>query len=153
MIKREFRDLLPVWIYFFITFNALAFTKAMMLKDYGIQVSTFASAAIGSLVAAKVVLIADFLPFLEPFPKIPIIYNVIWKTLIYWLVGVVVQVIEHIMFHGGFASTVEMLDQPHFWLIQFWLVLLLFLWCNVQELLRVIGLEEVKRIYLGIRSP
>jgi predicted membrane protein len=151
-IKHEVRELLPAWIYFFITFQAIAFTQTLLLRTYNINTSTFISATIGSLLAAKVVLVAGFLPFLQPFPEIPIIYNVLWKTSIYWLVGIGFQVLEHTIFHGGFASTLKMLSQPHFWIVQFWLVILLFVWCNAQQVIHIVGLEEVKRIYLGISS-
>jgi hypothetical protein len=151
-IKHEVVELLPAWIYFFITFQAIAFTQTLLLRTYNINVSTFMSAAIGSLLAAKVVLVAGFLPLLQPFPEIPIIYNVLWKTLIFELVAIVFQVLEDTIFHGGFASTLRTLSQPHFWMTQFWLVILLFVWCNIRQVIRIVGLEEVKRIYLGISS-
>lgn len=104
-IKHEVVEILPAWIYFFITFQAVEFTQALMLRTYDIHVSTFISATIGSLLTAKVVLVAGFLPFLERFPDSPIIYNVIWKTLIFYLVAIAFQVLEHVLSRGGFAST------------------------------------------------
>ncbi len=112
----------------------------------------FVGATIGSLLVAKVILIAGFLPFLEPFPAVPIISNVLWKTFVFWLVAIVFQVLEHVIFHGGFASLLTMLSKPHFWVIQFWLIILLFLWCNIRALLHLFGPEEASRVYLGLRS-
>ncbi|CAN1210089.1 hypothetical protein TUMEXPCC7403_07830 [Tumidithrix helvetica PCC 7403] len=151
-IVSKIRHLLPVWLYFFIAFNTLAFTKALMLQDYGIKVSTFASATIGSLVVAKVVLLVGYLPFFEPFPKIPIIYNVGWKTLLYSFVGFIFQFIEHAISSRNFASALEELGRLHFWALQIWLVLLLLIWCITQELIHVIGAHRMKEIVLGIRS-
>jgi hypothetical protein len=46
---------------------------------------------------AKAVLLVGVLPFTEPFPKIPILYNVLWKTLLYVLAVFSIQVFEEIM--------------------------------------------------------
>ena len=38
---------------------------------------------------------------------------------------------------------------PHFWAIQLLLVVLLFLYCSLRELVRVLGADEVRRLYFG----
>ena len=38
---------------------------------------------------------------------------------------------------------------PYFWAIQLWLLVLLFVYCAVRELVRVIGPHEVKRMFFG----
>ena len=151
-IKHEFYHLLPAWIYFFMTFQAVAFTQSLVLKTYDIHISTFVSATIGSLLVAKVILVAGFLPFLEPFPEIPLVHNVLWKTLVFWLLAMVFQILEQVLFHGGLSSFFTVLSQPHFWMVQFWLIILLFLWCNIRAIVHLIGREEALRVYLGIRS-
>jgi hypothetical protein len=83
-ITHEIRELIPAVIYFVITFNIIGFTKVLMLREYGITASTFAGATFGALLVAKAVLIVGVLPFMEPFPKLPIVYNVLWKTRYWW---------------------------------------------------------------------
>jgi hypothetical protein len=106
-IRHEIRELIPAVIYFVITFNMIGFTKVLMLRDYGITVSTFVGATLGALLVAKAVLIVGVLPFMEPFRKIPILYNVLWKTLLYMLAAFMIQVLEEIirslLKHGGLA--------------------------------------------------
>jgi hypothetical protein len=38
---------------------------------------------------------------------------------------------------------------PHFWAIQLWLVVLLFMYCAMRELIRAIGPSEVTRMFFG----
>jgi hypothetical protein len=153
---REARALVPVTIYFVIAFNLVAFTKTLMLREYGIRVSTFAAATFGALVVAKVVLIAELLPFMEPFPRIPIMYNAAWKTLIYWLVALVVQIVEDsiaaLYKHGSLASALDDLSRPHFWMVQMWLIVLFLVFCTFQELMHAIGPQRAKELFLGVRS-
>jgi hypothetical protein len=155
-IRHEIRELLPAVIYFVITFNIIGFTKALMLREYGIQVSTFVGATVGALLVAKAVLIVGVLPFMEPFPKIPILYNVLWKTLLYALAAVMIQVLEEViralLKHGDLAPVGDALWRPHFWVIQIWLVMVLLVFCTFRELIRVLGAAKAKEIFLGIRS-
>jgi hypothetical protein len=155
-IKHEMRELIPAVVYFVITFNLIGFTKVLMLREYGITVSTFVGATLGALLVATAVLTVGILPFMEPFPKIPILYNALWKTLLYALAAFMIQVLEEIvrslLKHGGLDPAWDMLWRPHFWGIQIWLVMVLLVFCTFRELIRVLGPEQAKEIFLGIRS-
>jgi hypothetical protein len=154
-ITHEIRELIPAVIYFVVTFNIIGFTKALMLREYGIQVSTFVGATLGALLVAKAVLLVGVLPFMDPFPKIPILYNVLWKTLLYWLAAFMIQVLEEViralLKQGNLALVGEELSRPHFWVVQIWLVMVLLVFCAFRELIRVLGAEKAKEIFLGIR--
>jgi hypothetical protein len=156
-ITHEIREMIPVVIYFVITFNIIGFTKALMLREYGIQVSTFVGATVGALLVAKAVLLVGVLPFMEPFPKVPILYNVLWKTLLYALAAVMMQVLEEViralLTHGDLAPVGDALWRPHFWVVQIWLVMVLLVFCAFRELIRVLGAAKTKEIFLGLRSP
>ena len=155
-IKHEIRELIPAVIYFVITFNTIGFTKVLMLREYGITASTFVGATIGAFLVAKVILIVGVLPFMEPFPKIPIMYNVLWKTLIYLLAAFIIQSLEEVirllLKHSSLAPAWDALLGPHFWVIQIWLVMVLLVFCTFRELIHVLGAEKAKEIFLGIRS-
>jgi hypothetical protein len=154
-IRHEIRELIPAVIYFVITFNIIGFTKVLMLREYGITASTFVGATLGALLVAKAVLIVGVLPFMEPFPKIPILYNVLWKTLLYALAAVMMQVLEEViralLKQGDLALVGDALWRPHFWVIQIWLVMVLLVFCAFRELIRVLGAEKAKEIFLGSR--
>ena len=109
------------------------------------------------LVAGKVVLIADALPFVNRFPEKPLMYNVAWKTVIYIGAALVVHYLEHLIpvwwRMGDLAAANRQLGQelvwPHFWAIQLWLLVLFFVYCAIRELVRAIGPREVRRMFFG----
>ena len=140
----------------FVAFNIIGFTKVLLLREYGITVSTFVGATLGALLVAKAVLVVGVLPFMEPFPKTPITYNVLWKTMLYWLAAIMIQVLEEVIRslhkHGGLAPAWDVFGRPHFWAIQTWLFLVLLVFCTFRELIRVLGPAKAKEIFLGIRS-
>ena len=150
-LKHELGQLIPVVLFFFIAFQLLALTDALMLEQYGIRVSVFLTATFAALVVAKVVLIADHLPLINRFPEKPLIYNVVWKTSIYFLASVAIRYVERLIDSwrqvASFAAANQrLLDQvvwPHFWGVQLWLLVLLLLYCALRELVRALGREQI----------
>jgi hypothetical protein len=149
IIKHEIREIVPAAIYFLVTFNIVAFSDRLMLRQYGIGVSNFVAASIGALVMAKVILLTEMLPFMEPFPKIPIVYNVVWKTLIYWVGAIIFQLLEPAIRARSLTAALDLLPTPHFWMVQIWLVFLVLIFCGYKELIKTIGAEKAKEIFFG----
>ena len=156
-LKHELLGVIPPAVFFFISFQLLAFTRALILEQYGIQVSTFITATIGALIVAKVVLIIDLLPFVNRFPDKPLIWNITWKTVMYLLAALLFRYGEH-LFHfmrtyGDIAAAnrhlLNEIIWPHFWLVQLWLLVFLLIYCTLSELIRVLGKERMKSIFLG----
>jgi len=153
-------ELIPPGVFFFCSFQLLALTRALMLRQYGIEVSTFLAATVGALVAAKVVVLADLLPFINRFPGRPLIYNIAWKTTIYFVAACLVRYLEE-FFHfyrqqgGVMAANRQMLDEviwTRFWAIQIWLTVLLLVYCTGHELVRALGEDRVRGLFLGVSS-
>ena len=61
------------------------FIRVLMLKGTELLYVLFNSIALTALILGKAVQIADMVPMINRFPNKPLIYNVAWKTLIYWL--------------------------------------------------------------------
>ena len=156
-LKEEFFKLLPPMIFFFVALHIVAFIHALMLKKTGIAPSSSVSIAVAALILGKAVLIADILPFINRFPNRPLIYNVAWKTVIYWLISVAIHYVERLIefwrHAGSFgAANQKLLAEivwPHFWAIQIILFVLIAMYCMVHELVRVIGKEKAMRIFFG----
>ena len=159
-LKHFIQEMIPPVLFFFISFQLLAITRALMLKQYGIEVTTFVVATVGALVTAKVVVLADLLPFINRFPGRPLICNIIWKTMIYFLAAFAVRYLEEfIHFYRAHRTLLDvnrhLLDEvvwPHFWAIQLWLTVALLIYCTGDELVRALGRDRVRELFFGISS-
>jgi len=159
-VLHELGELVPVTLFFLVAFLLLALTQMLLLEVHGIRVVTFFAAAVGALVVAKVVVITDHLPWINRFPDRPLIYNVLWKTAIYFVASLVVRYAEHLIHFwrrmGSLAEGNRQLFQevvwPHFWCVQMWLLVLLLLYCSLRELIRAVGRERVVGIFF-LRPP
>src|SRR6266571_2807080 len=156
-LKKEFFELLPPTIFFFVALHIVAFVGVLMLKGTGISPLSSMSIAVAALILGKAVLIADLLPLINRFPNKPLMYNVAWKTLIYLLAATLIHYVERLIEFwrqtGGFvAGNKKLLAEivwPHFWAIQIILLVLIVMYCTMHELVRVIGKEKVLRIFFG----
>ena len=84
------------------------FIRVLMLEGAGILPSSSISIAVAALILGKAVLIADMLPMINRFPHKPLIYNIAWKTVIYWLISAVIHYLERLVDFwrqtGGFVA-------------------------------------------------
>src|SRR5213083_1851837 len=156
-LKKEFFELLPPTIFFFVALHIVAFIRVLMLKGTGISPLSTMSIAVAALILGKAVLIADLLPMINRLPNKPLIYNVAWKTLIYLVMATLIHYLERLIDFwrqtGGFLTGNEKLLAeivwPHFWAIQIILFVMIAMYCTMHELVRVIGKEKVLRIFFG----
>jgi len=110
---REFREMLPPTLFFFVGFNLILFTKRLFLADYLIQYAGFFVATTAALVVGKSVLVADAMPFLGRYDNAPLAYPILYKTIVYTLFVFVARLIEAfihywiegvVVGHGGFVE-------------------------------------------------
>ena len=156
-LKKEIKNAFPIILYFFVVFQLLAFTKAVLLKTYGIEVSAFLKATIAALVIGKVVPIVDLWPFINRFNHKPLIYNVLWKTSIYMFVAIIVRYIENLLplfqeYKSITLASSHLFNEafwPYFFLVQVWLLVCFFMLCMVREIGRVVGHDKLRRMFLG----
>src|SRR5213596_4172503 len=156
-LKKEFFELLPPTIYFFVALHIVAFVRVLMLKGTGLAPSSSISIAVAALILGKAVLLADMLPLINRFPNKPLIYNIAWKTVIYLLISAVIHYLERLIdfwretgsFLAGNEKLLSVIIWPHFWAIQIILFVLIAMYCTVHELVRVIGREKSLRIFFG----
>src|SRR5881397_547365 len=132
-LKKEFFELLPPTIFFFVALHIVAFVRVLMLKGTGISPMSSMSIAVAALILGKAVLLADMLPAINRFPNKPLIYNVSWKTLIYLLLSAVIHYLERLFdfwrqtgsFVAGNQKLLSEIIWPHFWAIQIILFVLI----------------------------
>ena len=128
-----------------------------MVKGTGLPVASSAQIAVGALILGKAVLIADLLPFVNRYPEKPLAYNVAWKTAIYFLVAGLLHYLEQLIdfaraaggLAAGNAKLLAEIVWPHFWAIQIILLVMIFNYCVMRELVRVIGAAKVREMFFG----
>ena len=156
-IKEEILAMIPPTIFFFFTLGLVAVVRMLMTKGTGLPISTPIQVTVGALVLGKSVLIADMLPIINRYPDRPLAYNVAWKTAIYVLAALVIHYLERLVDFwkeaGGFVSGNEKLLAemvwPHFWAIQIILIVLIFDYCVLHEIARVIGAKKLREMFFG----
>lgn len=158
VITKELRAAILPIIFFVAVFHLVALTKTLILEGYRITPAGAAFATIGALIVAKVVLIADKLPFINLFSTKPLMFSVLWKTMIYGFLFLVFRSIEEIISllskYGSLGGASEHLiaevSWPHFWAIQIWLIVSLLLYCSASEIVRLFGAAEIKKAFFGL---
>jgi hypothetical protein len=156
-IKKELREVLPAVIFFLVAFNLICFTEDIMLEESGVRYTSFLGATIGALVAGKVLLAVDLLPFLDRFRGRPLIYGTLWKASLYSLAAFLFRVGEHLVpwavKEGGLAAgsrhMLATVEWPRFWAIQVWITSLLLVFVAVREVVVAVGTLRVRRMFFG----
>ena len=156
-IGRVIRELLPAFIFFFAVFQMLSASRALVLKEYGIEVPASAIATIGALIMAKVLFLMDKLPFLNLYPRKPLFLNVVVKTIAFSIAACLFFIIEQWVRYGikannagiGWNMLTTEMNWPPFWLRQAWLTLFISFYCSAIELIRAIGKDKAKEIFFG----
>ena len=82
-LLREFLEILPPTIFFFIGFNLIVLTTNLILADYGGQFASFMLATAGALIVAKALLVANALPVIRHYDRAPLIRPILFKTFFY----------------------------------------------------------------------
>lgn len=156
-IRKELLDAVPAFIFFLIMFHILIITRALTLKAYGITADISAAAVIGALIVAKAILIADRVPFLNLYPRRPLVWNAVLKTIVFGMITFLFLFVEELFhqarLHGGMAAGYEHLKKdviwPAFWAREIWITILLLFYCSAVELVRVIGADKAKEMFFG----
>jgi hypothetical protein len=156
-LKEEFFAILPPTIFFFVALHLLTFIRVLMATGSHFEPLSTTSIAVASLILGKAVLIADILPPINRYPNKPLVYNIVWKTLIYLVMASIIHYLERLIDFsrqaGGVAAGNEkLLAQivwPHYWAIEIILFLLILMYCTVRELARVIGKKKMLQVFFG----
>jgi hypothetical protein len=157
-LKHEFLQILGPTCFFFVAFNIITFTKKLFLEDYHINFAGFfLPATIGALLVGKVVLLSDEIPIMKRFHRVPLIFNVLWKTIIYSLTALVVQFLEELVpilwHHQSLGIAVikvwDKIHWPHFWAVHILLAYFLLIYVSFRELARNLGEAQFFYLFFG----
>lgn len=161
-LSREFFEILPPTLFFFIGFNLILFTKRLILEDYLIQYAGFFVATTSALIVGKSVLVANTMPFLRRFDNSPLLYPILFKTCVYTLFVFLARLLEalaHYLLRGGVLGGGQFIEHMigtfswgHFTAVQLWIFVLFLAYVTASELNQLFGDGELFRIFFTRRS-
>jgi hypothetical protein len=154
-LKEEFLKMVPPTLFFFIALHVVALVRSLMTQGTGLPPASTAQIALSALILGKAVLLADMLPAINRFPDKPLAYNVIWKTVLYFVAASLIHYLERLYdTHkevGSLAAANEkLLAQtvwPHFWGIQIVILVVVLNYCAICELGRALGEERIFSLF------
>jgi hypothetical protein len=162
VIVREFKEVIPPTVFFFVGFNLVLFTKRLMLADYLIAYAGFLVATTGALIVGKVVLIANKMRILRRFDYAPLAYPILFKALVYTVLVAVARLLEELIRYlvkggvlgsGGFVEEVlGSFSWSRFIATQLWIFVLFLIYVAAHELNGLFGDGELSRILFRRRS-
>jgi hypothetical protein len=147
-LLREFREILPPTIFFFVGFNLIVLTTNLILNDYGAQFGSFMLATGAALVVGKAVLVANAMRSLRRYDRAPLIRPILFKTVFYWAIVFLARLLEHwirfwlVEHHplGTFLPhMVATFDWHRFAAIQLWILVLFLIYETASELNHLFG--------------
>jgi len=159
-LLREFREVLPPTIFFFIGFNLIVLTTNLILADYGTQVASFMIATASALVVAKAVLVANAMPAIRRYDRAPLIRPILFKTVFYWGAVAIVRLLEHwiryrfggdYVFGGFVPHAVATFSWNHFIAVQLWIFVLFLIYVTASELNHLFGEGELWHLLVTSR--
>lgn len=95
-VTGELREFAIIATYLYVCFTALAFLKASILHDEGIQFAPWAFAAIKAAVYAKFILVGRALHLGEGFRNYPLIVPTLYRSITFVVFVTVLTIIEEI---------------------------------------------------------
>ena len=159
-LLREFREMLPPTIFFFIGFNLIVLTTNLLLSDYGAQVASFMIATVSALVVGKAVLIANAMRAIRRFDSAPLIRPILFKTFFYWTAVFIVRLLERwieylrssdYVFGGFVPHEIVAFSWGHFIAVQLWILVLFLVYVTATELNHLFGEGELGHILFTSR--
>lgn len=156
--KKEFFHVFPLFIFFLVSFTIINQVELFLFKRAGITPTKFVEIALGAGLIAKIVIACDQLPFINLFSKKPLIYNILFKTLLYSLfLGIsrfMIRFIPHALAAGhgpleDFKLFKVTFDWNLFWAVQVFYLLFLFIYVAFSELANYFGSKNIKQALFG----
>jgi len=153
-LKREIYRVFPAFLFFWGAFCLINFTQGLLLHSKGIAPYGFWQVFFAAAVVAKVIIVIDHLPFIEPFSKKPLIFNIVWKTVLYtaasYFVRVLFRMIPFVFETGsiseGYHQFIKAIHPTEFNAIQIWYAILFFGFVLSREFIKIIGLKRTYQI-------
>lgn len=156
--QREFWRVLPLFLFFLICFTLINWIETYLLEQAGLRPYRFIEILVAAGLIAKIVIVVNHLNITHLFQYRPLIYGVVWKTVVYWTLLLIVRLCVHFapfLFGGSWkiSEDLQAFLQASNWQlfisIQVYYLMLLFIFVTFQELADKIGHKQIKKIFFG----
>ena len=159
-VVHAFQHMLPPTLFFLISFNIIVFTTNLLVHDYWFKLSTFLLATTTALIVGKAVLIANSIRLIDRFRGAPLIQPILYKTLFYTLVVLVVRLAERFIHLAvddrGFGAAFEVFLHDFSWrrfaAVQIWIFTCFLIYVTATELSSLLGEGQMFRLFFRHRS-
>jgi hypothetical protein len=154
---RQVVHVAPAFIFFFVAFNFVNQTTRLMVGAEHVPVFSIVFLAVAAGVLAKVLLVVDHAPFVDLFHGRPLIYGIVWKSVLYSAGVFTVRFLEHLIEfakdEGGLPSGFRRMRAEFAWNVFFagqaWYAALFVVFVTVRELARAVGSDRVRKLVFG----
>jgi hypothetical protein len=161
VIGHEMREMLPPTIFFALGFNLIVLTTHLTTGSYGRQLFTFTLATTGALLVGKAVLLANAMPLMRRFDNAPLLYPILFKTFVYWLVVLALRLVEALVeglvadgsVVAAFNEAEARFSWARFVAVQIWVLVLFLAYVTADELNALFGAGELRRVFLTWAPP
>jgi hypothetical protein len=157
---RAIHHLLPPTLYFFVAFNLISFTTDLLVRNYWFHLTTFLLSTATALVVGKVVLVVDRVRLIDKFRGAPLIQPILYKTVFYSLVVLLVRLLEKIVhfaleakgFGQAFETSVHDFTWHRFAAVHIWIFICFLIYVSATELNALLGEGQLVRLFFRHRS-
>ncbi|MGD0665233.1 MAG: hypothetical protein ABSA17_05835 [Rhabdochlamydiaceae bacterium] len=158
IIKRETFRVIPVFLFFLVFFTLINWTEAFLFERAGITPFRFIEVVIAAALIAKVMLVGDKIPFVYRFRKRPLVYGILWKTAVYWIILLIIRLLIRLVpflfgtglgLEGDFTRFLYRMNWNLFISVQMYYLMLLFIFITFQELTHKIGSKRMRQLFFG----
>jgi hypothetical protein len=159
-LKKELLELLPPMLFFLLVFLVLSVVRSVLEAEYNVTALSTASAVISALVVAKSILLANATPMLHWFNQHRLLYNVLWRILLYLLIIQLFQYLEDLLplwsKTGSLVTAhqhiVDSIHWPHFWIAHLVLLIFVSFYAVGVELVNAIGPRRAVSLFTEPRA-
>lgn len=157
-LRKEFFHVFPVFCYFFILFTLINQLLMFLFQKAGLTPTSVFEIFLAAALIAKVILVIDYLGYINYFKNKPLMVPIVWKTLNYWIILFIarflIRFFPYFQFHGmpnkdKLNSFFSSLDWRFFFSVQIFYLLFLFIYVTFRELSAAIGEKKIRKLFFG----
>lgn len=156
-VKQEVGKFLATALFFSTGFCLILSAERLVTHGSGIELDSFFQALYGGLIVAALLRIVDSLPFVDAFLGKPLIHNIVWKSSLYigaslvyrYVKPLVKSIFEGLSLPAAADNALHEFMLARRWAIEIWVAMLVVVYVTMMELIRAIGKDRLKEIFLG----